>query len=206
MELTFRAALPIDAEVVIPLIYSSGPYQFEYVFTRPPTTAQQFLLWAFVSGKGLFGYPIYTVALAGTRPVAIGAGYGRQEGKVFERQMVWQFVRFYGMRQTWRVIQRGLELDALAPFPEPGMYYIAQLGVAEAIWGQGIGTACLQHQITLARARGYQRCALDVASTNPRAQALYERMGFTVTQERAAPPAAATQHVPNIRRMELWLA
>lgn len=205
MELTFRAALPLDAEVVLPFIYSSGPHQFEYLFTQPSTTAQQFLSWAFVSGAGLFGYRIYTVALAGTRPVAIGAGYGRQDGKAFERQMLWQFVRFYGVRRAWRVIKRAIELDALTPFPEPGMYYIAQVGVEEAIRGQGIGTAWIQNQIELAQARGYQRCALDVASTNPRAQALYERIGFKVTCERVAPPEAAAQRVPNIRRMELLL-
>lgn len=204
--ITFRPALPQDCASVLPLIYSSGPAQFEYLFTQPRKPAQLFLQSAFVSGVGLFGYRIHTVALIDERPVAIGGVYGRRDGKALERQMLIQIVRFYGLRSAWSVIRHAIDLDAMMPFPEPDMCYIAQLGVAEAMRGQGIGTAWVQHQIRLAQAKGYQRCALDVASTNPRAQALYERLGFRVTEERAWPHTASVIQMPNMRRMELRLS
>lgn len=206
MTITFRPAQPQDCDVVLPLIYSSSPAQFEYLFTQPGKSAHQFLCWAFATGLGLFGYPLYTVALLAQRPVAIGAAYGRQEAKTFERQLALQILRFYGLRSGWSVYRHAIDLDALTPFPEPDMHYISQLGVAEAMQGQGIGTAWLQHQILLAREKGYRRCALDVASSNPRAQALYERLGFGVTQEHAWPYTASVIEMPNMRRMELRLS
>ena len=92
--ITFCPAQPDDCASVLPLIYSSGPAQLDYVFTQPSKSAQEFLRWAFLSGRGLFGYPIYTVALRDQHPVAIGAGYDRQQGKAFERQMPLQIIRF----------------------------------------------------------------------------------------------------------------
>lgn len=204
--ITFRPALPQDWASVLPLIYSSGPEQFEYLFTQPGRPAQRFLQSAFVSGVGLFGYRVYTVTLVEQRPVAIGGAYGRREGKALKQQMLIQILRFYGLRAAWPVIRHAIALDAMMPFPEPDMFYFAQLGVAETMRGQGIGTAWLQYQIRQARERGYQRCALDVASTNPRAQALYERVGFRVTGERAWPHSASGTHMPNMRRMELRLS
>jgi len=146
---------------VLPLIYSSGPAQFEHLFTQPGKPAQDFLHWAFATGVGLFGYHIYTVAVVDLRPVAVGAAYGRRQAKALERQLTFQIILFYGLFSAWSVLKHTIELDALTPFPERDM----------------------QHQIMLARAKGYRRCALVVASTNPGAQALYERLGFTITQE-----------------------
>jgi ribosomal protein S18 acetylase RimI-like enzyme len=90
------------------------------------------------------------------------------------------------------------------PPPEPATKFIAQVGVAEALRGQGIGAALLTAQIELARMKNYLKCALDVAVTNPRAQKLYERLGFSVVGERPWPyPHLA--NVPGMRRMELAL-
>lgn len=205
MSITFRQAQPADRDVVLPLIYSSGPVQFEYVFTRPGKPARDFLRWTFVTGAGMFGYRNYTVAVVDHRPVGIGAFYGRQEGKTLEQQLAFQMIRFYGLLRAWPVVKRATQLDAMTAFPEQDMEYFAQLAVAETMQGQGIGTALLQHQIRLARAKGCRRCALDVAITNPRAQALYERLGFTVTHEHRWPHTDSAVRVPDMRRMELIL-
>jgi len=50
--------------------------------------------------------------------------------------------------------------------------------VAKEARGKGVGTALLKAIITEANRRGYQEVRLDVIDTNPRARALYERMGF----------------------------
>jgi ribosomal protein S18 acetylase RimI-like enzyme len=44
--------------------------------------------------------------------------------------------------------------------------------------GHGIGRALLEDRIRATRAAGLRCAVLDVAVTNPRAQALYERVGF----------------------------
>jgi ribosomal protein S18 acetylase RimI-like enzyme len=55
-------------------------------------------------------------------------------------------------------------------------------------------------------ARGLRTAALDVAVGNPRAQALYERLGFVVAAERVSTLRNAQATVANHRRMELPLA
>jgi len=50
--------------------------------------------------------------------------------------------------------------------------------VAPAARGHGVGTALLDATIAEARTRGYAEVRLDVIDSNPRARALYERVGF----------------------------
>ncbi|WP_211238312.1 hypothetical protein, partial [Deinococcus pimensis] len=56
-----------------------------------------------------------------------------------------------------------------------------------------------------ARAADLRACALDVAVTNGRAQALYERLGYRVVAERTWRPDRSGVLVPSQRRMELPL-
>ncbi|GLZ77454.1 N-acetyltransferase GCN5 [Actinorhabdospora filicis] len=63
---------------------------------------------------------------------------------------------------------------------------IMQLAVLPALQSQGVGTmliAALEAEIA---ARGLARAELDVEIVNPRARALYERLGYTVIGEAAA--------------------
>lgn len=48
--------------------------------------------------------------------------------------------------------------------------------------GKGVGSILLQAVMTEARRRGYTQVRLDVVDTNPRARALYERMGFRAVE------------------------
>lgn len=73
MTLHFRPARSDDAEAAVPLIYSSGPAAFDYVFGGTPKgTAQDFLHKAFVSGAGQFGYRQHSVGEQDGRVVAVG--------------------------------------------------------------------------------------------------------------------------------------
>jgi RimJ/RimL family protein N-acetyltransferase len=52
------------------------------------------------------------------------------------------------------------------------------IGVLRANWGQGIGRSLLGAAESWAKARGVRRLELTVRTTNHRAMALYERVGF----------------------------
>ena len=52
---------------------------------------------------------------------------------------------------------------------------------------------------------GRTRAALDVSVENPRAQALYERLDFEVTEECMSKLENSTARVPDHRRMEIAL-
>jgi ribosomal protein S18 acetylase RimI-like enzyme len=100
------------------------------------------------------------------------------------------------------VIVRGLRVERVIPPPARGMHYLAHLGVTPVLRGEGIGRALIDELVRRGTALGRQRMVLDVATSNPRAQALYERLGFEVTGERVSSLANAQGVVPGHRRME----
>lgn len=73
---------------------------------------------------------------------------------------------------------RALPADAL---------YVDQLAVAAPWRSQGIGTRLLAEAAALAGRQGRSRVLLDVVDTNPRARALYERLGFCPVKTQRAP-------------------
>jgi ribosomal protein S18 acetylase RimI-like enzyme len=205
MDVTFRQARPEDRDSVLPLIYSSGPAEFDYVFAQRHMTALDFLRWAFGRGTGSFGYRNYTVAVVDEVPVGIGAFCSRSEEKAGETRVGLQMLLFYGPVGAWAAMRRGTRLRSIMPFTDADTEFFSQIGVAEPMRGQGVGAALLRRQIAVARDKGRRGCALDVASTNPRAQAFYERLGFTVTAEHRWPYPRSADAVPDQRRMELDL-
>jgi ribosomal protein S18 acetylase RimI-like enzyme len=66
-------------------------------------------------------------------------------------------------------------------YPDPE---ISNLRVPEHLQSQGIGTAIVHFAEDLVRARGYRRIVIGVDEDNRRAEALYERLGYTDTGAR----------------------
>ncbi len=62
--------------------------------------------------------------------------------------------------------------------------WIIQMGVRPGSRGQGVGEAMLAQAMGRFAAHGLSAVALEVATNNPHARALYERMGFAVTNSR----------------------
>jgi ribosomal protein S18 acetylase RimI-like enzyme len=55
---------------------------------------------------------------------------------------------------------------------------IAVIAATENARGRGVGTFLLEDTFAFARSQGYKKLKLEVVDTNPRARALYERVGF----------------------------
>jgi len=62
--------------------------------------------------------------------------------------------------------------------------HISVLAVTKAAEGQGVGRALMDHAEAWARARGHHSITLSVFDGNHRAQALYERVGFSTEMRR----------------------
>jgi len=60
----------------------------------------------------------------------------------------------------------------------PGAGRLEQMGVHPALRSCGIGTLLIQAAEQRIRARGLHRAELKVEESNPRARALYERLGY----------------------------
>ncbi|WP_232823651.1 GNAT family N-acetyltransferase [Dyella sp. C9] len=190
----------------MPLIYSSGPVAFDYVFaTRDGDEALDFLHRCFVDGGGEFGWRNHWVGVADDQVVAVGAGYGADRKWAFTLAAARQILRHYGIRRALGVIVRGLRVESVIRPPEGDMLYLAHLAVSPELRGQGVGRALIDQLVGLARGVGGRRVTLDVAASNPRAEALYRRCGFAVVGERRSHLFRGGLRVPDHRRMERLL-
>jgi ribosomal protein S18 acetylase RimI-like enzyme len=81
---------------------------------------------------------------------------------------------------------RGLRTETVIQPPRTEEYYLCHVGVREELRGQGIGARFMRHLLEGLDADRHRGATLDVAVTNPRAQLLYERLGFVVDALRAS--------------------
>ena len=131
---TFRAAAARDAEQAVPLIYSSGPSAFDYVFSHDrPGQALDFLRFAFTDGAGEFGFRNHEVALADGRVVGVGAAWDGRVALRFTLAAAAQILRFYGPLRACGVIVRGLRVEQVIRPPRADEYYVAHLGVRDEL-------------------------------------------------------------------------
>jgi RimJ/RimL family protein N-acetyltransferase len=84
------------------------------------------------------------------------------------------------------VDDRFVGMLGVAGSPVPRIRHAATiaLGVLRTCWGQGIATAMMTEAIRWAPSVGLSRLDLFVMTTNTRAMALYERLGFKVEGRR----------------------
>ena len=199
---TFRPARADDAAEAVPLILSSGPESFAYVFATPTQSPADFLHRAFPGGSGQFGFRNHVVGEIDGQVVAAGAGWTSATNFPFMLAAVRQFVPFFGPLGTPPVVIRGLRTEIVIRPPASSEFYIGHLGVAPSHRGHGIGEALIAHLLALRATTGRTRAVLDVSVENPRAQALYTRLGFRVTAERPSALRREAGYVPSHRRME----
>ena len=205
MSLAFRPATAQDADAAAPLVYSAGPEAFDYMFRTAGREALDYLRYAFAQGGGFQGYRNHWVAEREGRVVGVGAFYSQGEEGRLTLGLMRQVLSFYPLRAAFGVIRRGLELAPMMKPLTPDMLYVANFGVAPDCRGQGIGARMLNMQMAEARKRGFGIYALDVAVTNPRAQKLYEGVGFRFVRERRFRGDRNRSPVPDCRRLEMKL-
>jgi ribosomal protein S18 acetylase RimI-like enzyme len=201
LDVRFRPSRPEDAAASAPLVHSSGPSSFDYVFTTATRDAHSFLRYALALPEGEFGCATHMVGTMDGRAVACGAGWRGGGGFRFLRATAMPFIRYMGLA-TLSAYRRGMQAEAIMPGPTPAEFYVGHLGVDPAFRGRGIGEALIAHLLTLGRQAGAHTAVLDVSVENPRAQALYERMGFRVTGTRQSSYANAFGRIPGHHRMD----
>lgn len=187
MSIQFRPCTPADAMLAVPLIISSGPAAFDYIFAD--STSQQtapFVSKAFVQGGMELGYDVHTAMLLDGHLVAVAGFWHHQQVLRFTLAGAWQILRHYGFFAGFRVIFRALRLETVVKPPKKRVAYLGHFGVNPNYQGQRLGTLLIEELIRQARNDGFTTFGLDVSSRNPRAQQLYERLGFVVTKINSA--------------------
>src|SRR4051794_5913798 len=114
----FRPATPSDVDDAVPLIYSSGPAAFDYVFNVPGhASAQEFLRRAFLDGAGEFGYRNHVVGVAYGVVVAVGAAWSGASTLSFTLAAARQILGCYGPIAGPSVMIRGIRVESVIPPP-----------------------------------------------------------------------------------------
>lgn len=200
-ELSIRDASAKDTEQVVDLIYSSAPELFEYMFTTPKKQAKDFIRYEYAQGGGFMGHRIHKVAESHQQVLGIGAFYTGWLYNRLNMQTVKNIISFYGVWASPKVLQRANHSNSIMQVPKKHELYIADLGVSEQSRGMGIGSALIQYHIDGAKENHLKTLSLDVATTNPRAEALYRRLGFNVIKEKQFKGGKGADKVPGARRM-----
>lgn len=65
----------------------------------------------------------------------------------------------------------------------PDVAWLWQFGVREPLQGRGIGSEMVRYAEEVARERSYHVAEIAAETDNPRARALYERLGYTLRGE-----------------------
>ncbi|WP_295803654.1 GNAT family N-acetyltransferase [uncultured Microbulbifer sp.] len=205
-EPNFRPCRAQDADIAVPLIYSSGPAAFDYAFCdNDAQQARDFLRHAFVRGDSEFGYRQHTAAVIDGEVVAVGALRNSTQNLRFTVAAFRDIVRFYSPLAAVRTVARGLRTEMVISPPKAGAAVIYHLGVAEEYRGRGIGGALIAELLRSARQHKFPVAALDVAETNPRAKDLYQRLGFTAQRTRKSTLQSPFGRVVDHTYMELPL-
>ena len=200
MDLAFRTAFAADT--CGDLLYSSAPELYDYMFARGKITAQDYIAHEFRSRHGFIAHTIHTVAIADGEIVGVGAFYARDQYPALQRGSAYEILRFYGFLGVASVLRHASHAGSIIRRPRPGSIYIANLGVRADKRGRGVGSALIEYETARARAAGFEKMTLDVADNNPRAEALYRRLGFTFVKEKQF-EGRKSSGVPNAKFMEL---
>ena len=106
-EVNIRPATPEDAEQVVPLIYSSGPVAFDYVFKTNNNSAQDYLSFAFKRTGGEFSFQNHFSIIHNTKVVGAGAVFTGAEMMAFTISEGRNILKFYGIKGL-NIMAKGL--------------------------------------------------------------------------------------------------
>ena len=206
MNIEIRPAKPEDAERSVPLIFSSGPAVFDYVFSHNTAIhAKEYLSGVFQTEGGEFGYGTHFVATLDKTVIAAGAAFSGEAALAYLFAAARGIFSHYGVLKSPGVIRRGLQVESIIKPPKGDLHYIAHIGTDPDYRSRGVGGKLVEFLLEEGRRLGRTTAALDVSVENPRAEALYDRLGFTVTQELKSKFENTTARVPDHRRMEIQL-
>lgn len=181
MNLEIRQARPEDADDAVDLIYSAAPDAYEFLYAIKDGKARDYIRYEFQRGTGFLGSAAHTVAAVDDQVVGIGSFYTRDTHKMLGSEQARNFIARFGLWQFIRMMPRGLRIQRGISKLEEGQLYVANLGVKADMRSKGIGKALIEAAAQQASTRGLAQLVLDVSEQNPRAEALYQRLGFNVT-------------------------
>lgn len=176
-EIKLRKAVPNDAENAVPLVMQSGPETFAYVFDNGKQSAKEFLMHAFRKKGGEFSFDNHYVLLEGDVLIGTIALYTAKKANSFLVSDVLNIFNIYKWR-GFGVLKRGLKVEQVLLLPKGDECYIGHVAISNQYRARGHGQYMLKAAMSYFLESHEVRFVLDVSVDNPRAKALYARLGF----------------------------
>ncbi|WP_243393415.1 GNAT family N-acetyltransferase [Leptospira perolatii] len=181
MKLQIRDAIPGDYERAIPLIYSSGPYAFDYVFLENGKTAQDFLRFAFRKRGNTFSYSNHAVACSDELVIGTIVHFEQPEFSFLSLGTAIAIMQFYGWN-SFKVLLRGILMESLIQPPRRNRLYLGHIAVDEKFRRRGIGSDLIR--FCQDKFGNRKILALDVSAVNDSACSVYRKFGFKEIEKR----------------------
>lgn len=174
----FRPCKPSDVERAVPLIYSSGPDAFNYVFNTKKLSATDFLRFAFKTEGGEFGYDNHIALIYEDELIGIGSAFSGAKAGSFTFHDAVKILKLYKLT-AFGVMIRGLGVEQIIKLPKKNEIALAHIAIHPDRRSKGFGEAMMTYLMKQTNLKADEYFILDVSELNPRAKALYERLGFT---------------------------
>lgn len=179
--LTIRKAKPSDLDSIVPLIYSSGPKAWTFVFQEGKKTAFDFLNASYVRRGNTVSYTNHFVAEIDGRVVGSILSYSQPSFLALTLGTALRILSVYGFRAP-KVMARGLKTETIIQPPKSGCLYLGHIAVLETERNKGIAKELINYMIS--KETKYKTASLDVSAENGPAIALYQKLGFQIKETR----------------------
>ncbi len=198
----FKMTSPSDVAAAIPLMHSSGPYSFDYVFCDSyQAQGTDYLAKAFVESDIEFSHQHHLGLYLEGELVALGSIKTSAQNAGFMVAAVKSFFEHYSFLTALGVLWRGFRTEAVICPPNKQAAVLCNLGVEQSHRGLGLGSKLITALEERARTFGYTTVELDVAANNPKAKALYERLGYQDKHVKTSELRSKFGFVPSHTRM-----
>lgn len=178
---TFRPATPDDAPFAVPLLYDIARRDVDALFTglagglSPLDIVERF----YRARGGMFSWRNTELALYDDLPIGLVTAYS-VASKAGSSAWLARTAGQLGVRALMLLVWRGVVVARTMQHNKRDSWFIAFVGVDPQRQSLGIGSSLIERSVQRARASGCSCVELDVDVDNPRAQALYERLGFHI--------------------------
>lgn len=180
MNIEIRQARPEDVNEAVELIYSAAPDAYEFLYAIKGAGARDYISYEFQRGSGFLGAATHTVAVVDGQVAGIGAFYSKAGYQALSSEQAKNFITRFGVWQFIQMMPRGLRIQRGISKLKDGQLYVANLGVKKELRSRGIGKVLIEFAEKRASEQGLPELVLDVSESNPRAEALYQSIGFKV--------------------------
>ncbi|TGL77095.1 GNAT family N-acetyltransferase [Leptospira yasudae] len=171
-----------DVDAVVPLIYSSGPAAWDFVFTQNDKTPFDFLRSSFIKRGNTISYTNHFVAEIQGEVVGAILSYRQPSFLLLNGGTALRIISVYGLSAP-KVMGRGLTTEGMIKPPKPGRLYLGHIAVSEKHRGKGIGKELIRFVANCFP--DFKTLSLDVSQKNEAAIALYKGLGFRTIEARA---------------------